>query len=99
MVSLLETLLSTVGQFGDLVAWGVMSVINLVIGGFGATLAAVLSLLPGLPAVPTNPAPSASGYLAYFVDMTVILSFLGSLISMWILFLAIRPILKWVKGL
>jgi hypothetical protein len=99
MLSIFSFIASAVSAFGQLVLWGLISGVNLIIAGVGGLISTLMSLLPNLPDVPDNPAPDAIGYIAFFIPAVTILAFAAALIASYVALLVIRIALKWIKAL
>lgn len=96
---MLNALLNLPETIGRWILVGIINAVNLIIEGIGALLSALFLLLPNLPDVPDNPAPEATGYIAYFIPATTILAFAAALILAYTAILVIRIALRWVKAL
>jgi hypothetical protein len=99
MLSFLEKIAHTVAAFGQLVLYGIVSAVNLVIAAIGGFIGFLLGLLPQLPDVPDNPAPDAVGWIAWFIPVTLILATAAGLLVAYVLLLVWRIALRWVKAL
>lgn len=84
---------------GNFVLKAIITAINLIIIAVGGLLQLLFSVLPGLPDVPENPVPEATGWVNWFIDSTIVLAFMATLVAAWIVILAWRVALKWAKAL
>jgi uncharacterized membrane protein len=88
-----------VTNFGQLVAYGLVSVVNALIAALGAFIAAVIGLFPTLPAAPGPPSSGVLQWVNYFLPLGGMLALFGTFVTLWISFLGIRVALKWAKAL
>jgi|1186.fasta_scaffold193972_2 hypothetical protein len=84
---------------GNALLWGVETAINAVIAAVGALLAVVVALLPHMPAAPSLGSATWLGWLNWLLPIGPMLAIAAAMIAAWVLFLAVRVALRWVKAL
>ncbi len=99
MIALLGRIAATLGASATSVTAGIMAAVNLIIGGIATAIAGLLGLLPNLPPVPSNPAPEATGWIAYFIPAQFLVTFALALVAMFALFQLMKTVMNWVKAL
>lgn len=99
MIQWLADIFGVLSQFGQLVLWALVSVINLLIEAIGVALGAFLSLLPVMPAAPTAPVASWVGWLNWLFPIAPLLAGLTVCVGLWLVFLVVRIPLRWLKAL
>lgn len=97
MLQVLGWVVQGVGMIGKLVLWGLVTFANLVIAAIGTLIATVLGLLPSMPAVPAP--PDVVGYINWLFPIGDVVLVFASFVTLWIAFLAIRIVMRWVKAL
>lgn len=75
-----------------------VSVINAVIQAVAAVATTVMSLLPQLPAPPSS-VPSAVAQVNWLVPIGGIAAEGAAFVTLYVLFLAMRLVMRWVKAL
>jgi hypothetical protein len=99
MISLLTSILCVLRNIALAVAWALTEVINLVIVALGLFGAFLVDLLPAFPEVPPAPGGDAAGWIAWFVPASGILAAFVAFGASYLVFLAVRIALRWVKAL
>lgn len=93
MLGALSGILSAVVAIGDMVLWGLVSGWNLIMLAIGVALTAALALLPTM-----NDAPALSGtwigWMNWFFPVGGVLSILTAAISLYLVFLGVRYVLR-----
>lgn len=86
---------------GRWVWWAVINAINGLIAALGAVLSGIEMLFPELPDVPEPPAGNDGfiGALSWVFPWGGLLVVMTSAAVIWIAFLGLRVIAKWVKAL
>ena len=96
MIGLLTSILCGVAAMGQMVLWGVVTGWNLIMAAIGAALAAAMALLPRM-----NDAPAISGewigWMNWFLPVGAMLSIFTAGITMYLVFMAVRYILRIAK--
>jgi hypothetical protein len=99
MVALLGYILTGVETIGTYVLWALETFVNSLGAAIVAAYAAALALLPSMPATPSLGHPQWLDWLSWFYPVGDLLAGLTTLVSIWVAFLAVRYILKLVRGL
>ena len=92
-------LTSTLAGLGQLILWGIVSAINLLIAAVGALLQTILGLLSFMPDPPETPAWEWLAWLNWVFPLGDVLGVATGLLGLWTAFLLIRVALNWVKAL
>lgn len=82
-----------------LVADFLVDAFNLVIVGIAWLASLVLGLLPGFPPPPDPPSGGILGFLTWIAPVGALLSVFAAILSAYVVFLAVRVALRWVKAL
>lgn len=96
MLSLLGGLAESIGAF---VLNALIDGVNLIIVAIGVLITTLLALLPQMPAAPGPPDQGFLGWFSWLVPVGAILALMGVFLSAYIVLLAIRIALRWVKAL
>jgi len=99
MLDFLSGIFDVVKEFGQLVLWALVSLVNLLVAAVGGFIALVLSLLPQLPDAPAAPASGILQWVNYFLPLGGMLALFATFLACWVGFLAIKVALKWAKAL
>src|SRR4051794_16087615 len=99
MLSWLSSIWHAITGFGQLVLWGLVSGVNLLVAAIGGFIAAVISLFPQLPDAPSAPASGILQWENYFIPLGGLLALFTTFLTCWVAFLGIRVALKWAKAL
>lgn len=101
MIDLLGSILCVLQNILLAVLWAGVQVVNALVVAIGALVALLASLLPPMPDPPDDGALSATalGWVAYFLPVGGIVAGLFAMFTLYLLFLAVRIALKWVKAL
>jgi hypothetical protein len=96
---LLGWLLSGVELIGTYVLWALESAFNLVLVAIIAAYAAAVALLPSMTDAPSFGSPTWLGWLSWFYPVGDLVAGLFGLLTMWLGYLAVRYVLRLVRGL
>jgi hypothetical protein len=98
MIDLLKAILCAIQTVAAAIGALVVIIVNLIIGALGLLLDGLLLLLPNMPEEPVGPPGGVLGFLNWVVPMGALVSGLAAMILIWLVWLAIRIALKWVKA-
>jgi hypothetical protein len=96
VTTLFELIVCLLQQFANLVAAGVIAVVNLAIVAFAAAAAAVVAALPDMPAWPSG---GAWSWLNWALPVSSFVGVFGSIVTIMVAFFALKIALNWVKAL
>lgn len=96
MSTLFDLIVCLLQQFADLVAKGVIAVVNVVIVAFGASASALVAALPPMPSFPSG---GTWSWLDWALPVSSFVGVLGTIVSLMLAFFALRIALNWVKAL
>lgn len=96
MLSLLGGLAEQIGAF---VLNAIIAAINLVIFAIGGLIGLLMLALPPMPPVPQPPDEGILNTFAFFVPVGAIATTLAAFAALYIVVLAVRIALRWVKAL
>jgi uncharacterized membrane protein len=99
MLDWLKGIWEAVTAAGQLVLWALVSFVNLLISAIGAAIGAFFSLLPGMPAEPSGPGEGVLGWLVWIIPVGPLVAGLATFVGIWLIFLAVRIPLRWLKVL
>jgi hypothetical protein len=99
VITLLSWLLTGVETIGVYVLWALETCVNAVGAAIVAAYMAALALLPSMPSVPSIGHPAWLDWLSWFYPVGDLLAGLTTMVTIWISFLAVRYVLKLVRGL
>jgi Mg2+/Co2+ transporter CorB len=97
VTGILDAFLCLITLLGQAVAWGVMTVCNLVIAGLGAVLPPVIAALPNMPDWPVG--SHNWTWLNWALPVSGIVALLGSILTILVAWFGYRIVLNWVKAL
>ncbi|MGC2652116.1 MAG: hypothetical protein WA317_00615 [Mycobacterium sp.] len=95
----MSNILSALEDFPNLIVTGVVDLINLVFSGISTVINGLFALLPGMSDAPSIVGGVWVNWLNWFLPVGDMLIGIASLISMYLLFLALRYALNLVKAL
>jgi hypothetical protein len=96
MSALLTGILGAVTSMARTVA-AIVTASNLIVVGIAFMALYVLGLLPSMPAVPD--APAYIGYVNWLFPVADVVGIFSTFIGLYVIFLGLRIILRWVKAL
>lgn len=101
MIDLLSGILCVMRNVLLAIGWAGVELVNLIAAALAAFAGVILAALPEFPDAPQLPgaASDATGWLAWFVPVTGILTALSGLLVSYLIFLGARIALRWVKAL
>jgi hypothetical protein len=98
MLSFFSDIWAVVSNLPAVLLASLENLINIVIAGIGSTINALLTLLPSLPNPPSIPTGDWIGWLNWIFPVGACVdSALGTLV-MFLLYMALRIALRWVKA-
>jgi len=94
MISVLHDILCWVAAIGNAVLWALMSMVNLIIAGLGAAVAAAIALLPVMPTDPSWTGVSADVFSTanWFFPVGFLVLTLSTLAVLYVGWLLIRTV-------
>jgi hypothetical protein len=98
MTTLFELFVCLLEQFAELVAEGLMDVLNAVVVACAAVIGVVVALLPDMPSWPTGTS-GVWGWLNWALPVASYVGVFGSVATLIALYLGLRIALKWMRTL
>lgn len=99
MIDALLAIAEGVAAFGTFVLWGAETCVNALLAAVVAAYALAMTLLPGMSDAPALGSPTWLKWLNWFFPVGDLLGILTGLVVMWLTFLAVRYLLRLVRGL
>jgi hypothetical protein len=99
MITVLGWLLSGIKLIGTYVLWALEMGCNAVLAVMVAAYSAAVALLPSMDDAPSLGSPTWLGWLNWFYPVGQLVAGLTIIVSMWVAYLAMRYLLRLVRGL
>jgi hypothetical protein len=99
VIALLTWAVEGIAAIGTYVLWALETCFNGVLVAVVAAYAAAVALLPGMSDAPEIGHPRWLEWLNWFYPVGDLVAALAALIGMWLAFLAVRYVLRLVRGL
>lgn len=75
-----------------------VGLVNLFFVGVGAALVGILALLPAFPDPPADPPSQALAYANWLFPIAGLLAILTTVAGLWLGFIVLRIVLRWLKA-
>jgi len=99
VVAVLGWMLTGITTIGSYVLWAIETGFNAILVAVVAAYSAAVALLPSMSSAPSIGSPTWLGWLNWFYPVGDLVTGLTGLLTMWLAFLAVRYVLRLVKGI
>jgi hypothetical protein len=99
VLSLLSFILDGVAEIGTMALWAAETAVNGLLAALAAAYTAAIALLPSMSDAPSIGTPTWLGWLNWFYPVGALVDGLVGLVGLWVSFLAVRYVLRLVRGL
>ncbi len=97
MIGFLQTIVCILQRLVDAFVAGAMTFVNDLIAAIGGLLTALVQLLPTMPAFPSPPTGGVLGALNWLVPIPEIIGALSLVVTLWLVIVPLRLLLRWIK--
>jgi hypothetical protein len=97
MFDWLGGIFEVVKAFGQLVLWGLVSFVNVLILAIGTAIQGLVAMLPAMPDAPDAPSAGILGWVLWIIPLGPLVAGFMVFVTVWVSWLVIRIPLRWLK--